>query len=394
MKFSFKSFPNDFLKPFRFNYLKSLIVVFFLQFLHYNSSGLVYIFEIYAGSRQTGAIYNDDYMVLYNSGPGAQSLSGWSVQFATSGSDSWAKFNLPNYTMPASTFYLIRIPVFGTNQPNTAPIANPDFNAPLFRFNGLDNSGKLVLMSTTNLIPTGVFDPNGLADLIDFVGFGGADFSEGNLGNAPSPAPNGPIWRPNNTDTNNNFNDFRFEPEPLNGAFPVKLVRFEAKQTFGKITLEWETSIEINNMGFEIERSSDAVNFKSLGFLPSAHPSSENTLYQYEDGSPLPGQNYYRLKQKDWSGDFTFSKIIAIDFINNLKLKVFPNPAYDYLILEESFAKNISDFAIIDLKGNEISKPGIIENRIDISEIKSEIIFLRFVTKTGVEVTTKIKKAF
>jgi len=136
------------------------------------------------------------------------------------------------------------------------------------------------------------------------------------------------------------------------------------------------------------------VNFESLGFLPSTHPSSENILYQYEDGSPLPGLNYYRLKQKDWSGDFTFSKIIAINFINNLKLKVFPNPAYDHLILEESFAKNISDFAIIDLKGNEISKPAIIENRIDISEIKSEIIFLRFLTKTGVEVTTKIKKAF
>jgi hypothetical protein len=359
----------------------------------YASMASVMIFELYADSRRAGAIYSDDYMVLFNSGPASQSLDGWSVQFAPSGTDTWAKFNLPNFTMPPSTYFLIRIPVFGSNQPNTAPISNPDFTTPIFRFNGLDNSGKLVLMSNNSILPGGVFDPNGLSDLVDFVGYGNVDFTEQNNGAAPSPAPDGPIWRYLRNDTQNNSIDFQFEPEPLNGAFPLNLVAFKGIQIGNEIGLNWETTNELNNLGFQIERSFDASSFEIIGFFGSKKDTQTVLKYQFSDTHPFKGVNYYRIKQIDLDGNFNYSKMIVISIKNDYSVLVYPNPAKDKLFLEIEFAKKIDEAFFLDMNGKMIRL--IIDrekNLIDLSGINSENLIVWFKTKAGEIKTMKIKR--
>ncbi|MBK8267074.1 MAG: lamin tail domain-containing protein [Planctomycetes bacterium] len=56
---------------------------------------------------ETAAPYSNDYIEIYNSGPGSQDLTGWSVQYASSAGSSWSVTNLPSVTLPGNRFLLI-----------------------------------------------------------------------------------------------------------------------------------------------------------------------------------------------------------------------------------------------------------------------------------------------
>ncbi|MBW7888160.1 MAG: T9SS type A sorting domain-containing protein [Bacteroidetes bacterium] len=95
-----------------------------------------------------------------------------------------------------------------------------------------------------------------------------------------------------------------------NSPLPVELVSFSAKSTGKNILLRWSTATEVNNSGFEIERSgADKTNWKSIGFKEGTGTSNTVTTYSYAD-QVSAGKYYYRLKQLDRNGDFHYSKVI------------------------------------------------------------------------------------
>ncbi|MCE7996269.1 MAG: T9SS type A sorting domain-containing protein [Roseivirga sp.] len=93
---------------------------------------------------------------------------------------------------------------------------------------------------------------------------------------------------------------------------PVKLTHFSARAEGTNARLQWETGWEEGNSHFEIERSTNALQFESIGFVPGGNNSSERITYHYVDEAPNPGQNYYRLKQYDFNGSFSFSEIVRV----------------------------------------------------------------------------------
>jgi hypothetical protein len=119
-----------------------------------------------------------------------------------------------------------------------------------------------------------------------------------------------------------------------NNAVPISLTRFGATlQNDRSVLVQWTTSREINNKYFEVERSTDGVNFTTIGNLPAVGNSSTQQQYAYKDAQPFDGINYYRLKQIDNNGHFTYSNIVAL----NLKkeainaLAIYPNPTHNLL---------------------------------------------------------------
>ena len=113
------------------------------------------------------------------------------------------------------------------------------------------------------------------------------------------------------------------------GALPVELAYFRARAT-GKdrVELNWQTSSEEDNDYFDIERSTDGVVFKAIDRVPGTGNSQATQSYQSFDQQPQPGRNYYRLKQVDFSGDFTYSDIELVDFKGQIgDIHIFPNPA-------------------------------------------------------------------
>jgi len=137
---------------------------------------------------------------------------------------------------------------------------------------------------------------------------------------------------------------------------PIELLTFSCISVDNKkVLLKWSTASEINNDFFTIERSSDGQTFKGIMNIPGAGNSNTVLFYQTFDNDPLAGVNYYRLKQTDFDGKFTYSNIEAA----NLFLKegladvaISPNPFNSDLYIDVSRlnATNIS-IQIEDLMG-------------------------------------------
>jgi hypothetical protein len=158
----------------------------------------VKISQVYGAGGNSGAVYNADYVELYNAGATAQSLSGWSIQYASKTGTSWAVASLSGTINPGK-YFLISLATGATG----SALPTPDLAGPTtVNLSGTD--GKVALANSitafSGLTPTGA---------IDFVGFGTASAYEG-TGAAPAPSAANAIFRAGNgaTDTNDNKADF------------------------------------------------------------------------------------------------------------------------------------------------------------------------------------------
>ncbi len=97
-----------------------------------------------------------------------------------------------------------------------------------------------------------------------------------------------------------------------NIALPIKLISFDAKLKNGNVSLNWATASEINNDYFSIERSADGQNFETILTKRGAGNSTITQYYEANDASPLSGYSYYRLKQTDFDGQFTYSNVQTV----------------------------------------------------------------------------------
>ena len=95
---------------------------------------------------------------------------------------------------------------------------------------------------------------------------------------------------------------------------PIKLLYFKATANGSVVDLDWATTTEINNDFFTIERSVDAINFEPIYFKNGAGNSYVNLYYSTIDKSPLNGVSYYRLKQTDFDGKYSYSNIETVNF--------------------------------------------------------------------------------
>jgi hypothetical protein len=125
-------------------------------------------------------------------------------------------------------------------------------------------------------------------------------------------------------------------------SLPVTLLNFTAARQGDDARLNWSTSMEENNKGFEIQRSSDASKWTALGFVTGSGTSQTQHDYQYLDMNLPAGTYYYRLRQVDYDGHSQFSKIIPLTFDGGLVLDLKqnrPNPFNSYTIVEMDIPK-------------------------------------------------------
>ena len=146
------------------------------------------------------------------------------------------------------------------------------------------------------------------------------------------------------------FSDYSFVP------LPITLLDFQGKRHQDAIKLIWATENEINNSHFHIERSSDLNDFQSIGQVDGYGNAIESIAYEFLDQKPLNGNNYYRLKQVDFDGNYTYSNIIGVQWELQeaiIPISVFPNPVHDQLTL--SNPNNYQVFiSIFDLNGKKV----------------------------------------
>ncbi len=112
---------------------------------------------------------------------------------------------------------------------------------------------------------------------------------------------------------------------------PVELVSFTGSLLNGNVKLSWTTSTELNNFGFEVQRSYDRINFSSAGFINGAGNTTNIQNYTFIDYIEPAGHSriYYRLKQVDFNGTSEYSEIVEVNIFKSFDynlLQNYPNP--------------------------------------------------------------------
>jgi hypothetical protein len=96
-------------------------------------------------------------------------------------------------------------------------------------------------------------------------------------------------------------------------VMPVNLITLDAKSKVNAVQLTWVTAEEGNNSFFTLEKSRNGQDFISVSKIDGAGKSTTERSYNYQDDYPFSDVNYYRLKQTDIKGDYSYSKTVAVN---------------------------------------------------------------------------------
>jgi hypothetical protein len=141
---------------------------------------------------------------------------------------------------------------------------------------------------------------------------------------------------------------------------PVELVSFTATASSNIVTLNWSTATELNNHGFEIEKSFDKSNWMAIGFKEGKGTTTEKQYYTYSDklSEDIASKLYYRLKQVDFDGSFEYSDIIDVEIVPaEFSLSQnYPNPFNPVTTINwQSPVSSWQILRIYDVLGNEVA---------------------------------------
>lgn len=148
---------------------------------------------------------------------------------------------------------------------------------------------------------------------------------------------------------------------PVSGPLPVTLVGFTAQATGAAVQLNWNTSVELNNDRFEVERSLDGKQFQRIGQVRGGGTTNTGATYAFTDKA-LPahaGTMYYRLRQVDTNGQVEYSPVRTVTLTSSLapgaQVTVVPNPFTSSATLDLSaLPAGTYQVAVVDATGRVV----------------------------------------
>ena len=115
-------------------------------------------------------------------------------------------------------------------------------------------------------------------------------------------------------------------------ALPLTLVEFSGNAAGNKTLLQWKTADEVNTSAFEIERSTNSIDYTTIGNVNAIGNGANH--YNSVDERPVAGSNYYRLKMKDLNGKFTISRVVIVKHGANDGLQLAPIPSRSFVTVQ------------------------------------------------------------
>jgi hypothetical protein len=174
------------------------------------------------------------------------------------------------------------------------------------------------------------------------------------------------------------------------GTLPVELIYFEGSLQENIVSLKWTTASEVNNNYFVLERSDDNQNFSPVGQIEGAGNSSSAMNYLFLDQLPRTGVYYYRLKQVDFDGNHSYSKIIAVNFNRLQSFVLAPNPAFDLLSIRATSGTDATVMLrVIDSKGSLVMnqplhlKAGFSNTDVSVKDLPQGVYTVELISETS-----------
>ena len=194
--------------------------------------------------------------------------------------------------------------------------------------------------------------------------------STANFSNITLPQGITATWRGTGTTKLINLDFTSYTP-----LIPVELRAFSAKAQGNAALLTWKTASEQRFHGFEIEHSSDGINYVPIGFVKAKGNDSE---YKFEDNN-FQKTSYYRLKMMDNDGSFDYSKIVSLLISSKYTVKITPSVGNDLVLVETDFDDKIpATINIFNQSGKlMIEKVAEKTNTISIESLPQGLYFVR-----------------
>lgn len=173
---------------------------------------------------------------------------------------------------------------------------------------------------------------------------------------------------------------------------PIELREFSATPLNDQVKLDWSTVSEINFDYFEITRSVDGENFKSIGRITGAGNSSTLNVYSFMDKNPFSGVSYYQLKMVDFNGDVDYSSIKKVQIKEEGTIRVFPNPASDLVNVNIGDA-SVEYITLLNGIGQKIQSEVNLQNKTNISFNVSDLpggVYFVKIRKSHETITKKL----
>jgi Matrixin/Secretion system C-terminal sorting domain len=182
---------------------------------------------------------------------------------------------------------------------------------------------------------------------------------------------------------------------------PIELLSFNGKAENGKARLTWATASELNNDYFTLDRSADGLLFKEMAVVPGAGTSIEERRYQWLDEHPLPGDNYYRLRQTDYDGKTTLSNVEVVAFEDAPEaFDIYPNPAGNgpaHLYFTTAATTGAAEVNIFNVSGNIVSEftwnisPGSNKFSLPVDDFSDGIFLVQIIYSRSVKTLRFVK---
>ena len=313
------------------------LICFQIPVLAYAQPNHIVISQVYGGGGNSGAVFTNDFIELFNPGSQATDLNGFSLQYSSAAGSTWNSIIPLSGIIPSKKYYLIQL-AGGTNG---IALPTPDL---ISSINLSATSGKIALVHSilplTGTCPVSAF-------LIDFLGYGTANCYEG------QPSAQGSstvaIIRKSGgcIDTDDNSQDFiTGSPNPkntdsamgdcsiMNSNLPIYFSNENGEFQNGKLRISWTNESEFEVDSYWMESSENGNEFDPVQkILPSKNDGGRTDyLFNVED---LEGHHFFRIRGTEWNGNITYSKIIKVlssQVRENIRL--FPNPVRNELNME------------------------------------------------------------
>ncbi len=178
-----------------------------------------------------------------------------------------------------------------------------------------------------------------------------------------------------------------------NAPLPVTLISFNAIPTDNKITLTWSTANEVNAATFDVERSVNGKDFKSIGVIEAKNGTTTNN-YSFVDNSPVAGVSYYRLKMNDRDRSFKYSAVEMVK-TKTIGVSVYPNPVRSSITIQHEVAAKGAVIAVMDMSGKQTSavtvQVGAVQTTISAAQLAPGSYMVVY-TNNGTRVTKQFIK--
>ncbi len=199
--------------------------------------------------------------------------------------------------------------------------------------------------------------------------------------------------------TNGAYTSETFYREPINYTvtvkpLPVVLISFEVEEQFGEVFVQWTTESEINADYFEVQRSTDGINWNYVNTVNANGNSNITRNYETVDTKPINGLSYYRLKQVDYNGVFEIFDPKAVEIKTEkyaANTEVYPSPFKDELFIKLEGTNEPVNVQVFTLQGQLVHNQTIFGNGNHVVDIDNNLptgIYLVSYQLQG-EITTK-----